>query len=126
MTFSRFFGYAFLLWLLLAAFKAAFLGTSVSLQIVYLVLVFVVTLACCRRVGVINILEGAMVASVWTIGILFADWVLVYHGLGLKIFNQGVFWISYLVVLVTIFFGHKKRHIQIRQEMAAHHKHGHH
>ncbi len=125
MTFTRFFGFGLLLWLLIGALKAVFLGTSLPLQIVYLILVLAVTLGCCRRLGVLNILEGGMVSVVWGIGILLADWLIVYNLLGLKIFTQGVFWISYLLVMAAIFFGHKKRHIQIRKELASHHG-GHH
>jgi hypothetical protein len=123
MTFSRFFGFGFLLWLLLAVLKAAFLGSSIPLQVLFGILVFLVTLACSRRLGVINILEGGMAAAVWTVGILIADWLILDHIFHLDIFHQGIVWISYLIVLFGVFFGHKKRHIQIRQELAAHSHH---
>lgn len=122
---SRFFFLGFLLWLLLAVLKAAFLGTSVPLQVIFCILVFLAALACCRRLGVLNILEGAMVSIVWTLGILFADWIIFGHFFHLDIFHQGVVWISYLIVLCGVFFGHKKRHVQIRQELAAHSHHSH-
>jgi len=130
MTFTRFFGFWFLLWLLLAVLQAVFLNNfnldAASAKIIFALAVLVITLACCRRLGVINFLEGAMVAIVWTLGLLLANWIILKHVLNLAVFSHFILWVGYLVVALTIFFGHKKRHIQVRKEMEAHHAHGHH
>ncbi len=127
MTFTRFFGFGFLLWLLLAVGKALFLNVlnldSLWLQFLYAVFVFVVAVACTRRLGVINYLEGAMVAILWTVGVLLGDVIFLWAIFRWEIFVHLVSWIGYLLTVIAIFLFHKKRHVQVRKELAEHHGH---
>jgi hypothetical protein len=128
MTFTRFFGFGALLWILLAILKAVFLKVfnldSFFLQVLFGFLVFVISMACARRLGFINYLEGALVSVVWTIGIIIFDFFILLPFLGWVVFGKVVLWAGYLLVALSIFLFHKKRHVQIRRELAAHH-HGH-
>ncbi len=128
MTFKRFIFLGFMLWLLLAVLKYGvfrlFDLSSMFNLIVYGFLTFVITLACVRRLGVINILEAAMVAGLWFVGILFADFVVFIQVAGVSMFKSWHLWGGYGVVIIAILFFHKKRHVQIRRELAAHHAHG--
>jgi len=128
MTFSRFFGLGLLLWVLLSIIKALFLNVlgldTLPSEVIFGFVVFIVSMACARRLGVINYLEGALVAVMWTIGLLVADFFILRPILGWSVFTKGIFWAGYAVSAAAIFFFHKKRHVQIRKELAAHH-HGH-
>ena len=128
MTFTRFFGFGVLLWVLLLVLKAAFLNLfnldSFALQVLFGFVVFVVSMACARRLGFINYLEGGLVAVVWTGGVLILDFFVARPILGWVIFSKGILWAGYLLVALSVFLFHKKRHVQIRKELAAHH-HGH-
>lgn len=125
MTFRRFFGLALVLWLLLAILKAVFLNVlnldSFAWSVVYGFLVFIISMACARRLGVINYLEAMMVCVVWLIMLFLLDYFVLRLIVGLQVFARGMFWISYLVMLFAVFFFHKKRHVEIRRELAAHH-----
>ncbi len=127
MTFSRFFGFGFVLWILLALLKGWFLNTLnfslIYIQFVFLILVFIVSLGCSRRLGVINYLEGASVAVLWTLGVVFGDLIFLRAIFLWPVFSHLSIFVSYLVTGLAIFFFHKKRHIQIRKELAAHHGH---
>ncbi len=129
MTFTRFFGFGALLWILLALLKAVFLNIlnldSVLLQMFFGFLVFVISMACARRLGVINYLEGALVTTIWTLGLLFFDFFVLRIILGIFVFSKTVLWLGYGLTAVAIFLFHKKRHIEIRKELAAHHAHAH-
>lgn len=125
MTFSRFILFGVLLWLLLALVKGLFLQLltldSFPVFIGYLVVTVVIAMACSRRLGVINYLEGAFVACLWMIGVLIADWILLYAVLKLPVFAGLKVWFGYLAVMAGIFFFHKKRHVHIRNQQAHHH-----
>ena len=98
---------------------------TLILQIVYAFFVFVIAMACARRLGVINFLEAMLATIIWVIGLLVGDFLFTQMVLGKEIFQHVVLWAGYVVAAVAIFLFHKKRHIQIRRELAAHHAHSH-
>ena len=128
MTFSKFIGLGVVLWLLLSVLKAIFLRVfsldTAVMQVLYCLLVLVIAIACVRRVGVINYLEAMMIAAVWTIFLLLADFIVLQLVLGSEIFRHGILWLGYFIAAMGIFLFHKKRHVHIRRQQAAHH-HGH-
>lgn len=75
------------------------------------------SVALVRRLGVITYLESFIVMGFWLIFLLIIDGVLVGYLVGYHMFATIPFWLSYLVVLLSIFLFHKKRHIAKREEM---------
>ncbi len=129
MTFKKFFGYGFLAWLLTVAIKVLFFKftgiDTLFAQVLFGFLICLATLACCRRLGVINYLEGLMTAIVWLLLSLLGDFLVIVPIVGYEPYKRWPFWAGYLLFGLTIFFFHKKRHVHVRRELAAHH-HAHH
>lgn len=125
MSFSKFFLFGILLWLLLSLLKGVFLQMLnvkvLPLQVLFLFSTIIISMACARRLGVINYLEAGLVAFLWTMGILVADFILLYAVLKLPVFGGITQWLSYAAAAAGIFFFHKKRHVHIRKEQHAHH-----
>ena len=87
------------------------------------VLIIVITTAFVRRLGVINFLEGILVACVWLFIRAIFDLLVTAPILGIGIYGKVQLWISYALIVAVVFFLHKKRHVHIRKEQR---KHGHH
>lgn len=129
MTFARFFGIGVVFAVLSAALTIAF---SKYINIVepwnnYVLwfLVIIITIACVRRLGVISFLEAILVAGVWLFFRMLLDAVVTAPILGVGIYGKAQLWVSYALIIATIFFLHKKRHIQVRKDLKAKH-HGDH
>lgn len=127
MTFSKFFGFGFLVAVgtgLLTVFLDKYIGLVPSIaNYVLWILVIVITTACVRRLGVINFLEGILVACVWLFMRAIFDLLVTAPILGIGIYGKVQLWISYAVIVAAAFFLHKKRHVHIRKEQK---KHAHH
>lgn len=125
MSFSKFFLFGILLWLLLSLLKGLFLQALNlqvwPLQVLFIFATIIISMACARRLGVINYLEAGLVAFLWTAGVLIVDLMLLYAVLKLPVFSGITQWLSYGAVATGIFFFHKKRHVHIRHEQHAHH-----
>lgn len=127
MTFSKFFGFGVLVavgtGLLTVVFdKYLNLNSSINNYVLWFVIV-VFTTACVRRLGVINFLEGILTACVWLFFRMFFDILVTAPLLGLGIYKTVQLWVSYALIVVVIFFLHKKRHVHIRKELKKHHGH---
>ncbi len=88
---------------------------------IYFGLVAFVTLVLCRRLGTISFLEAAFVAFFWFVVFLFLDLLITSAFLGTKIFRSWELWAGHLVASGVVFLLHKKRHIETRKRMHAHH-----
>jgi hypothetical protein len=127
MTFGKFFGFAFLLWAIQAVVKVLFINgyglDTQAMEYLYWLLIAIVTIALVRRLGYINYLEAMLVAGFWFFIGLIMDFILTSPILGEIIASRWEVWVGYAVMLLVTFFFHKKRHIQVRKEQAAHHGH---
>jgi len=129
MTAKKFFLFLILQLLLLLGIKLLFFKafgiTDVFMEYAYWALIAVVVVAMARRLGVMNYLEAIFVAVTWFLANLFFDLIITGALLGYSMFTRWQLWVGYLIMMLSIFVFHKKRHVQIRKEQAAHH-HGHH
>lgn len=130
MTIKKFF-VIFLLQLVLLTVLKYFLYSFFDYQnffwgLVYCVATAAIVVLLVRRLGVINFLEAIFVAVFWFLFDLLADALVTWPLTGTAIFFSGALWVGYLVLMLTVFAAHNKRHIQIRNEQAAAHHHGHH
>lgn len=125
MTFGKFFGFAFLLWLFLAAVKVFFvkmLGLDGGFtEYAYWFFIAIFSIALSRRLGHINFLEAMLVAGFWFLISLVLDFLVTSPLAGSLILSRWQVWVGYLVMALSIFFFHKKRHVHVREQQAAHH-----
>ena len=114
-----------ILWVFLLLEKYLFfqiLGFSSAWQPwVYYILIIISVRIISRRIGVINFLEAIFIALIWLLMILLLDSFIGKRFLSEEIFRFNHYWWAYFTVFWAVFFLHKKRHIQIRKEQAAHH-----
>jgi hypothetical protein len=89
-------------------------------QIFFWLLTAAVTAAIVRRLGIMNYLEAIFLIIVWTLSALPVDLVFTASYTGLSIFSDYPYWVGLLFMDLAIFIFHKKRHVQIRREHAAH------
>ena len=128
MTFSRLFILGFISWLGLALCKLLFLNVlnldNFLFQVLFGFFVVVFSLALSRRLGVINYLEALFTAFTWFFIAFVLDFIILSRLLGIGLFSHWLLWASYILLILSVVFFHKKRHIHIRKEQAA--QHGHH
>jgi hypothetical protein len=127
MNFKRVLILGILAWLLLLGTKFVFLkalGFGSAWQVwAYYILILLIMRVLSRALGVLNFLEAQFVGLLWVVLILFLDSVFAKRFLSIEIFRGAHYWWSYFAVFAGVFFMHKKRHIHIRKEQAAHHGH---
>ncbi len=124
MTFGRFFGLGFVLAILLAALKIFYIqifnADTQAVQYGFWFFTIIITIACVRRMGVINFLESFLLCGFWFIMTIFFDFLITSQIVGFNMFSRLDIWVGYAIMTLSIFLFHKKRHIQIRKEHAAH------
>jgi hypothetical protein len=97
------------------------LGGGETGYYIYYGLVAFVSLVLCRRLGTITFLEAAFVAFFWLVVFLFLDLLITSAILGTAIFRSSEFWVGHLIMCGVVFLLHKKRYIETRKKMHAHH-----
>ena len=85
------------------------------------VLLAVIATACATRLGYISYLEAMLVAALWFFFSLILDFVILSIVLKDIVQLHWETWLSYLVLMLSIFLFHKKQHIQRRHAAHAHH-----
>jgi hypothetical protein len=106
-------------------FNNLILENPFSQNLFFWALVCFVTTALIRRFGVITYFEAFTIITVWVLVDAFFDLIITSSFTGLGLFAQWSYWVGYLVMLISIVFFHKKRHIHLRKELhAKHHAHG--
>ncbi len=127
MTVDRFIVLSFIHWLLLFILKLFYFnslfGSQLFADIVFLVLTAAVAAAVVRRFGHISFLEVIFCSIMWVGGDLLLDLLVTSNFTGAGMFKFWQLWVSYAVLFLALIFFHKKRHIYIRREQAAHHGH---
>ncbi len=128
MTFKSLFSTLIVLWVLLAVIKFAFFRffnlDALLLKIIFGALVFAVSEILTRRLGTLNFLEAMLVSGLYAITYFALDFIVLSYIFGTTIYASGMYWISYFLLVISIFFFHKKRHVEIRKQL--HQQHGHH
>jgi hypothetical protein len=129
MTIFKFFGFFFLQWIIFSFAKIWLINTEVFANptfqnIVYYFIIFLITTALFRRFGVITYIETVFALVFWVFVGLFFDLIITSNYTGLSLFKSSTYWIGLAVLIISALLFHKKRHIQIRKELHAHH-HGH-
>ena len=120
MKFSRILGYGLLLAILLSVIKI--IGQQLNLESlsIRLGLFFVeaiVSATVIRRVGTMSYLEAPLIATFWLIFLQITDLLVTGLLTGYALFGTGTYWISYIVVWLSIFLFHSKRHVEIRRKL---------
>jgi len=106
-------------------FFTAFNFHSTIWVVVYLAATAILSVALVRRLGVITFLEAIFIAVFWFLMDLVVDSLITAPLVKEPVFSTWALWLGYLVMMIFVFLFHKKRHVHIRKEQAAHH-HGHH
>ncbi len=118
MTTGKFFTFSLLAVILTTAVKLFFLLylNIDNYYIVYLMwaAIGLITIACCRRLGVISYLEAVLVLVLWLIAEAFVDLLIISTITGPGVYSHLYLWISYVVMMVFVFLFHKKRHVEVR------------
>lgn len=92
----------------------------------YWIATAVLAAAICRRFGHINYLEAIFVGFLWVILDIIFDFLITSLFVGVEIFAYWQFWVDYFFMAFFVLLFHKKRHVEIREQMSAAHKaHGH-
>lgn len=125
MTVRKFITISFLQWVVLFPlkifyFKGSF-GEGIVAQVWYLAITAFIVLVLVRRIGVITYLEAIFLAIFWFLADLFLELLITASISGVGMFKSLALWLGYLVLMLTVFLFHKKRHIQVRKEQHAHH-----
>jgi hypothetical protein len=119
MTFNKFLGFGIISTLILGLIKAVatFANTDLLLVSFFILLIeSIVAIACIRRLGVINYLESIMVILIWGIFMIIFDVIVLTLIFNLPILSSGLYWLGMLVILVSWFLFHQKRHVEIRRQ----------
>jgi len=126
MTAKKFFAYCLTQYLFFAGAKVLFFGSynyaaGKTGSIIYLVVVAVISAALIRRLGVINFLEAAFAAGLWTVINLLLDILITRHMAGNSLLSQAFYWYGFLAMIFSVIVFHKKRHVEIRKSHAGQH-----
>jgi hypothetical protein len=125
MSFSKFFGLGLLLALLTGGLTIIFdkyLGiVDPWNNYVLWFLIIIVTTGVVRRLGVISFLEAVLVSGVWLFFRMLFDVLITAPILGVGMYGKAQVWVSYVIIILSIFFLHKKLHVHNRKQMHGHH-----
>ena len=119
MTIGKLFGNGLILAFVIALLKLIFfyflnIDSIILLGFLY-ILVFIFTTSAARRLGIINYLESFIVIAFWLVFSMFVDIFIFGLIFGLEPYRRISFWITYFILILSIFLTHKKRHIDIRK-----------
>ena len=135
MTAKRFWLSFLFAWVVLALVKVWFFNNPIFSnagfqQIVFWALTGIIGIAIVRRFGIISFFEALFIIFIWTVGFFLLDFFIISNYTGAKIFSGTEYWFGMLIMDVSIFIFHKKRHLAVRKHLhdlqhAKEHGHGH-
>ena len=128
MTFKKLLLLTLLQWLVFCLLKIWLFNNDIFAnpgvqQLFFWTIIAVVSAAFVRRLGVINLFECVFLQMLWVGLDLLLDLLITSLYTGLRIFSDWVYWAGYGIMVLAVFFAHKKRHVHIRREQAKHHHH---
>lgn len=91
---------------------------NLGVHIAFQVLLAVITIAVVRRMGTLNYIESFFLTAVWFFTLLIVDFVVTATLIGRDMYTTWPYWISYLVILLSIILFHKKMHVEVRKQNA--------
>lgn len=91
---------------------------SWTVTILYYLALTIITIAVSRRMGTLNYFEDIFLIVVWLIVSLIVDFVITTSVTGKDVYTTSYFWISYLVISVSLLLFHKKVHVEVRKANA--------
>lgn len=99
---------SFFMWLLEALIKIVYFNNNLFLNqfwvYVYFILIAVISAAIVRRLGNLNYLEAGVVSLAWLTLLAFFDYTVTNHFLPVAYFSHTQALISYIMIVLTIFF----------------------
>lgn len=81
----------------------------------YYTALVLVTIAVVRRMGILNYVESIFLVGVWFFTILIVDYVITASFIGWDIYKIWTYWLSILVILLSVMIFHKALHVQVRR-----------
>ena len=81
----------------------------------YYAALVLVTIAVVRRMGILNYVESIFLVGVWFFTILIVDYVITASFIGWDIYKIWTYWLSLLVILLSVMIFHKALHVQVRR-----------
>ncbi len=95
-----------------------FLNTDLlPILILYYFILAVISIAVVRRLGVLNYFEGILVTIIWLVLNILIDLLITQAIIDNGVFSNVHFWISYLVLPLTVLIFHKKAHVETRKAL---------
>jgi len=121
MTIKKFIFILFLQWVVFSILKYYFFGkeilSSQSIQnLIYWALVIITATVLVRSLGVINYFEGIFTAFLWLVVGIISDLIILTTLIGYGMYSKWQFWVGYLLMVLAVFFFHRKRHVEIRKQ----------
>jgi hypothetical protein len=99
--------------------KVFFIGSldleNIVVKGIYYFALVIITIAVVRRMGILNYVESFFLCAVWLITSLFVDYVVTAHFVGWDIYKTWLYWITLLVIILSVLFFHKALHVQVRK-----------
>ena len=89
-----------------------------AVYVAFFVLLAVEAIAVVRRMGTINYIEAFFLTGVWFISLLIIDYIITSRLIDEDVYTSLAYWISYLVILLSLIIFHKKLHVQVRRDNA--------
>jgi hypothetical protein len=126
MTIKSFLFISFLQGVLAVLLKVLFfhwldLGNLQVQVFIFWIAVIVVSTALVRRLGILNYLEAGFISFCWTFGNILVDFLITKPFVPEKMFSTWQYWIGALLLIMSVFFFHKKRHVELRKAQHGHH-----
>jgi hypothetical protein len=122
MTFTTLVIFTFLEIVLTTIAKLVFIQVldidNIYITYLFWLIILVVTIANTRRLGVLNYLESFLIMGLWLFLALLFDMIVVAAVAGVDIYKHMYLWVSYLIIIGAVFLFHKKRHVELRNQMA--------
>ena len=92
-----------------------FNSSLLPIQLIYLLFVFVISIAAARRLGILNYFEGIFGGLLWLVFQLILDYIFIVPFFGFQVFKYWYVWLGHGLMVFAVIFIHKKRHVLIRR-----------
>ena len=124
MTSKKLYSYFLVQYVILALFKLWFFNNVIFpnagfQQIVFWIIAAITGAALVRRFGIINFFESFFIIFVWILGDIILDALITRRFIAVPIFSTVEYWFGLLILGLSVFLFHKKKHIQVRHDLAA-------
>lgn len=86
-----------------------------AIAVVYYLVLIALLIAVARRFGAVNYFEIFLATLIWTALSLVIDYYITSHLIELKVYSNGIFTWSYLVMPLVIIIFHKKSYVEARK-----------